>query len=71
MKKTMIFALVLAMVGIGAADAKYVRGHYRKSTGSYVSGYHRTRADRVKFNNYSTRGNRNPYTGKKGYKRTY
>lgn len=45
----------------------YVSG-YRKSNGTYVKGYHRSTSDYTKRNNYSSRGNRNPYTGAKGYK---
>ena len=56
-----LFSLVLPV------QAKYVKGYY-KSNGTCVNGYHRTRADYSKYNNYSTKGNYNPYTGQKGYK---
>ena len=39
-----------------------VRGHFRKN-GTYVQPHHRTRLDGNIFNNYSTKGNYNPYTG--------
>jgi len=42
-----------------------VRQSLRKD-GSYVQPHRRTRPDNSKLNNYSTNGNINPYTGKKG-----
>ena len=45
-----------------------VRNYTRRSTGSYVFSHRRTSADRTKFNNWSTKGNVNPYTGKRGTK---
>ena len=43
----------------------YVHGYYRKD-GTYVHGYHRTKANHTKLDNYSTKGNMNPWTGKPG-----
>jgi len=39
---------------------------YMKQNGSYVQQHHRTVPDDNKWNNYSTRGNFNPYTGQMG-----
>lgn len=50
-----------------AAGSKMVRG-YMKKDGTYVEPHRRTNKDYSKFNNYSTKGNFNPYTGKKGKK---
>lgn len=69
MKKLMIVALALAFVPT-IASAEYVRGHYR-SNGTYVEGYHRSNRNGSTFDNYSTRGNTNPYTGQKGYTNPY
>ena len=44
---------------------------YTTHHGTYVPSYRRTSPDHSKTNNYSSRGNVNPYTGKRGYKRTY
>jgi hypothetical protein len=44
-----------------------VKGYYKKS-GKYVNGYTKTKSDKVKSNNYSTKGNINNSTGKKGTK---
>jgi len=43
-----------------------IRGYYKRSTGIYVMPYYRTSPNKSKFDNYSTKGNFNPYTGKKG-----
>lgn len=39
---------------------------YTRSNGTYVNGYVRTRSNRTNHDNYSTSGNRNPYTGAAG-----
>lgn len=44
-----------------------VRG-YTKKNGTYVKPHYRTAPDKKKSNNWSSKGNVNPYTGKKGYK---
>ena len=43
---------------------------YTKSNGTYVQGHYRSSPDSYKNNNWSTSGNSNPYTGKRGT-RTY
>jgi hypothetical protein len=44
---------------------------YVKKNGTYVAPSYRTKADGNKYNNYSTKGNYNPYTGKKGKVKPY
>lgn len=44
----------------------FVRGHWRKN-GTYVQPYHRTASDGNVFNNYSTKGNYNPWTLEEGH----
>ena len=44
-----------------------VRG-YTTKRGTYVAPHHQSNRDGVKGNNYSTKGNVNPYTGKVGTK---
>ena len=46
----------------------YVHGHTTKN-GTYVAPHHRSAPDASKSNNWSTKGNVNPYTGKKGTKK--
>ncbi|MEK7515615.1 MAG: hypothetical protein AAB555_01610 [Patescibacteria group bacterium] len=69
--KKIITGLTLAFllfVSAGSVEAKTVRvkSYYKPSTGSYVMPSHRTSPNTSKFDNYSTKGNYNPYTGKKG-----
>jgi hypothetical protein len=40
---------------------------YTRSNGSYVEPYHRTAPDSTMYNNYSSQGNTNPYTGEAGH----
>jgi len=45
-----------------------VSGYTKRSTGTYVMPHQRTAPDSNRYNNWSTQGNVNPYTGKKGSK---
>ena len=56
--------LILALAGIVAAG-EYVSPYFR-SDGTLVQGHYRSSADSSHNNNYSTRGNTNPYTGERG-----
>jgi len=55
------------------AEAKTVRvsGYYKPSTGTYVMPSYKTSPNKTKLDNYSTKGNYNPYTGKTGTKNPY
>lgn len=44
----------------------YVKSYTRKD-GTVVKGYYRSVPDKDKNNNWSAKGNINPFTGKKGY----
>lgn len=44
-----------------------VKGYYKKN-GKYVAAHKRSKPDKTKKNNWSTKGNTNPYTGKLGTK---
>jgi hypothetical protein len=62
----------------GTVDAKGGRGGkrgspvdvkgYTKKDGTYVGPHHRSAPDSSKSNNWSTKGNINPYSGKPGTK---
>nr|DAY31843.1 MAG TPA: hypothetical protein [Caudoviricetes sp.] len=71
MARKILFA-ILAVCLLGPmgsiAYGKSVSG-YHKRNGAYVKSYHRTSKDRTQRNNWSSKGNVNPYTGKKGTKR--
>lgn len=63
---TILSVLLLSLAGVVHAD-QHVSGYHSKS-GKYVSSYKRTSKDYTQRNNYSSKGNYNPYTGKKGTK---
>ena len=65
--KTFIAATLISLGGLSAAQAgsTYVDGHYRRD-GTYVPGHYRTNPDSSRYNNWSTQGNTNPYTGQRG-----
>lgn len=69
-----ILALLLIAVAFDAFSQVRVRGYTRKD-GTYVAPHYRSAPNSSKNDNYSTRGNYNPYTGKKGsvnpYGQTY
>lgn len=69
MKGTKIVAALALALAAGAATAdQYVQGHFR-SNGTYVEGYNRSSPDSVRYNNYGSQGNYNPYTGQQGTQR--
>lgn len=49
-------------------EARTVRtkGYIRKKSGTYVSPHYKTAPNRTQRDNYSSKGNVNPYTGKEG-----
>lgn len=62
------YALVGVLVLFGMADAVAqvrVKGYTRKD-GTYVAPHYRSSPNSSKYDNYSTKGNYNPYTGEKG-----
>lgn len=54
----------------GKSSSTHVKG-YTKKNGKYVAPHRRTTPDKSKKNNWSTKGNVNPYTGKLGTKEPY
>jgi hypothetical protein len=69
--KKLSLTLVLALLWTGTAYAKggtvSVRGYVTKN-GTYVAPHYRTAPNDTKLDNWSTKGNVNPYTGKEGTK---
>ena len=65
MKKLFLIVFLLFATSAFAGDV-WVDGYFRKD-GTYVPGHYRTRPNKNIWDNYSTKGNINPYTGKKGY----
>jgi len=61
-----LLALILLTTSVAAFGGDvYVRG-YTRSDGTYVAPHWRSAPDGNPWNNYSTRGNVNPYTGREG-----
>jgi hypothetical protein len=78
MNKTSIVFLTLFIVSLGvhakggssghaSGGSHSVSGHITKS-GTYVAPHRATNPDKSKTNNWSQKGNSNPYTGKEGTK---
>lgn len=81
MEKTIILLIALCVLSMGAAAKSgghsggshsngsnhSVRGHVTKK-GVYVKPHHATNPNKTKRDNYSQKGNVNPYTGKEGTK---
>ncbi len=82
MKKVLFFLICFFLtVSLGLTEtfakgkkysggSTYVSG-YTKKSGTHVAPHHRTVPDKSKMNNWSAKGNINPYTGKKGAKKPY
>lgn len=62
--KLLILIIAMLVSTIAIADT-YVKGYY-KSNGTYVQPHYRSDPDSSVSNNWSTKGNVNPYTGKVG-----
>ena len=59
--------LMSALSGFAYGNDVYVNG-YTRSDGTRVEGHYRSAPNSTKSDNWSTKGNTNPYTGKKGTK---
>jgi hypothetical protein len=67
LKGAFLAALLLGLSTLGLCQS-HVRSYVKKN-GTYVQQHHRTSPDHTQRNNYSTKGNVNPYTGKPGAKK--
>jgi hypothetical protein len=63
----LVVGLCFFLASFASADVK-VKGYYRKD-GTYIRPHYRSNPDGNFYNNWSTVGNVNPYTGKPGTKR--
>lgn len=63
-----IFA-VLVLFAVNEVSAVQRVGGYVKKNGTYVKPYYKTSPNGSKLDNYSNKGNINPYTGKRGTSR--
>lgn len=67
MRKLILIILTTFFGSISFAKDVYVKG-YTKKDGTYIQPHYRTSPNSTKADNYSTKGNYNPYTGKEGNK---
>ena len=61
--KTAIFTIGMLIASIASAQSVYVKP-YVKSDGTFVEGGYRSAPNGTTHDNYSSKGNFNPYTGK-------
>lgn len=66
--KGLLLLLLLTTVTALAKTPVRVKPHVRKSTGTYVEGHRRTAGNKTHRDNWGSRGNTNPDTGKRGTK---
>ncbi len=70
--KKIIFclALLISVLAVHSVEAKTikVKSYYKPSTGKFIDSHYKTSPNKIKIDNYSSKGNYNPFTGKKGYK---
>jgi len=65
--KKIVFMAALAMVATAAlAQGSHYRSGYVTRNGTYVAPSYATNPNSSRFDNYSTRGNVNPYSGRVG-----
>ena len=69
--KKIIYIVIACLLVAHISEARYQKGYWKPSSGTFVSGHYKTSSDSTRLNNYSTKGNYNPYTGSKGYKSPY
>lgn len=65
--KILLSIVVLGLISTQIQADVWVDG-YTRDDGTYVQGHHRTRPNHSIYDNYSTKGNTNPWTGEKGTK---
>lgn len=68
MKYALLFVVIFFVSAPCFAKNTRVKEHVTEN-GTYVPAHVRTTPNRTKNDNYSTRGNYNPYTGKPGKKK--
>jgi hypothetical protein len=70
MKNLMLALTAAALFAPSASAQVHVKGYVTKN-GTYVAPYVRSSPNSTTLDNYSTRGNVNPYTGKVGTRDPY
>ena len=60
-------ALIFSFSGVAEAKNIKVKSYYKPSAHKYIYSYYKTSPNKTKLDNYSSKYNYNPFTGKKGY----
>lgn len=69
MSKLLLVVVVLgALFYFSISDGDVYVSPYLRGDGTHVRGHYRSDPNETKLDNWSTKGNVNPYTGKPGYK---
>ena len=63
--KSLIIGVLFSFAGLSVAQAGSVSGYYRNN-GTYVAPHYQSRSNGTVTDNYSFKGNTNPYTGTTG-----
>jgi len=70
MLKKIFIVLCMLFICNSVFAVTYVKPHVTKD-GRIVSGHFRSKPSKTKLDNFSTKDNYNPYTGKKGTSKSY
>mgnify|MGYP003392800953 CR=1 FL=1 len=65
MRKKLLLVLAVLFTAVSMCYAGWVSG-YTRSDGTYVNSYYRSDPNGTVTDNYSYKGNYNPYTGQEG-----
>lgn len=68
MKRRLVAIALLVAQWPATAAGSHSRKGYTKKDGTHVAPSHATNPNKSKRDNYSSKGNTNPYTGKQGTK---
>lgn len=70
MKKALFILTFVAVIGAASGQTninyRWQSGYYKPSTGTYVQPYYKTAINKTNWDNYSTIGNIDPWTGASG-----
>jgi len=70
MKKLLFILGIVAVIGTASAQTsssyRYQSGYYKPSTGTYIQPHYKTNSNKTNWDNYSTMGNTNTWTGSSG-----
>lgn len=65
-KRMFMLVLICFLISSATAFAQVHVNGYTRSNGTYVQPYVKTQPNSNTYDNYSTKGNTNPYTGRAG-----